>query len=287
MATAAQYAAKQVRSPIVIIGGTDEALRQYCVDLFIRTCPPAPLLHKAAGETPLATLMEELLMSTPFDDHRIFLVTDIHRWKDMTLMERYAKNVRDDTTVILLVDKLKKRDGSRWLPNEKNILYIDCNGLTEKTILKFVQATANCTELNAQKIITKAGGEVSELIRLIKLCSLFPADPPVDQLCPSGLAESPLTRYGVTRADGLGIWNQLHINLGRIMQIALALRAGATSPVTIASQLNTEPFIVTQWTELARERTPEDWMDKLHFVARSEKFYFMPHYKEYMEKGMA
>ena len=291
MATVAQFAAKPAHKNLAVFAGANTAAMLYCLDKFLSLCPPHSLLRYSATETPVKTFMEELLMQSPLDPHRVMLVSDIQAWKDFKFIDAYARRVSPDVTLVLCAEKTKRPDGQRWiaytdeLKKSKGVLYVDCGNLTEKSIGPFVSAAADCSTQQAEVLIDRTGGDLEEILRLSKLCALYDGDPPINLLIPKPDAESPLVRFGVTRWDSMGLWMQTHIAVGRLLQISLAFKSNMTS-MNIPSHVGIEQYLFRQLAPVAKEYAPEEWMRRLDFVANAERYMFMPHFRQYLELGL-
>ena len=287
MATAAQFVAKPSLSPVVVICGRNRPMIHYCTQYLLSEVPRhSAVEHLDAASTSVNAFWDRLREQSPLLSHRTFVLRDMQRWSSWQLLDRYAEHPIAATQLVLTANALKRSDGERWLANSKNVKYVNCGNLSDASMLKFVQAAAGVSEVDANKILDRTYGEMSEIIRVVELCEVFD-DPPIDDLLPPVLRESPLVQYGLTQwDDGKLILDHLKRRFTQLLDISLAAQA-SKQILSISDKVEMDPFQVKMLLPVAQKASSQEWMRRLALLNQLEPYQHFPGWIRYLEMTVA
>ena len=283
MARAEQFIAKPSRSPVMVICGRNRPMIHYCVQYLLGMIPQYSAVECFdASYTSITTFWDRLREQAPLLRHRTFVVRDVQRWSNWPLLDRYAAYPDASIQVVLTANALKRSDGERWLAKSKNVKYVDCGNLSDVSMLKFVQKAAGVSEVDANKILDRTYGDMSEIIRVVELCEVFD-EPVVDALLPPVQRESPLVQYGLPQwEDGKLILDHLKRRFTQLLDVSLAAQSNKQI-LSISDKAEMDPFQVKLMLPVAQKASPQEWMRRLALLHQLEPYQHFPGLIRYLE----
>lgn len=282
MATITQYVCRPQCYPVAVFAGPNNTLLSYVEQLYLSLIAGANVQRYSASSIDVSVFWDLFSVQNTFNIPNVFIVTDVQDWPDLDFLTEYSESPYADTYLLLEASTIKRPDKKRWIPFVRSVLYVDCTGVSESSMLRFVKTTARCSKAEAQSIIDCSFGDIDEIVRLVELCEVFDNPPIDDILIKSKEIPSPLSKYGILALDGEDLFKQLRQRFIQLLSLSVSVRAGHTFQ-QFMNDCDLEPFQVKGLLPLAKDNSPQEWVKRLAHLARSEKWVNEPGYKRYLE----
>lgn len=284
IATSAQFLNRKKPLPkVLIIAGRNQTLVDYCVDVALSRIGNQ-LVRRYADETTVKHLLTELGAVPVFGD-QVYIYYQCQDADDLDILVWYAENPTSGITLILTANALRRDDGTRWMPSNKTVLYVDCGNLSEKSMQKFV-ISAGVPSEDSEWLLDRCAWDISEVIRLLKLSSLTGGLQPgdirsiCDPIYDSGFDWLAFGIIDVGSVISL-IW-QLKRRIIQMLRLSIGM-LGKSNVMDLAKRAGIEPVVVKRLIPVVKGTQPAIWLSRLEALIQVEQYTNLPGMRKYLE----
>ena len=278
MATFSQFIGNpKMKKSVAIIAGRNDALVRTALEELEGRVNPDQVRRIDARETSTRKLMNQLSETDAFSGDEMVVFDGLTTNHDLRPLVEYAKNPLEKTTLVITSNAVKRRDGERWIPSMKKVLYVDCNTASESALLTMGKRLG-LSEEDAEWLVEYAAGDASEIVRILDLCSVFEGWPVREVAPPLSLQADRFAEYAMfPSASDHQLANKL---MERLPQLALLAFLGDADTRETMYRVDLEPFLVKRLQPLAQSGKPDQWIRRVSDLSRFSRYTDSPRFAD-------